>query len=208
MARGARLILSRVFDGRSYPLALGPAGQVKFAAQGAAVGTQDNARPPDHHPGFFLTVIAHLPETDAEFCAHGFFRAGEPFDKFRANGGWCLEATIVRRWNRVKRFSIADILGRWHLDLMQHYPSHQSVPSVIHERVFFVLWIAMSALAILADGIEVNDHPDRAREIFSHMGIALLWCVPFGVMGFILRWRRLKKHGKRQAFLSSVANVK
>lgn len=91
---------------------------------------------------------------------------------------------------------------------MQRYPSHQSVPSVIHERVFFMLWIAMSALAILADRIEVNEHPDRAREIVSHMGIALLWCVPFVVMGSILRWRRLKKHAKRKAFLSSVANLK
>ncbi|WP_333884412.1 hypothetical protein [Sphingobium yanoikuyae] len=91
---------------------------------------------------------------------------------------------------------------------MQRYPSHQSVPSAIHERVFFVLWGVMSALAILADAIEINDHPDRADEIFSHMGIALLWCVPFGVVGFILRWRRLKKHAERQAFLSSVANLK
>jgi hypothetical protein len=91
---------------------------------------------------------------------------------------------------------------------MQRYPSHQSVPSAIHERVFFVLWIVMSALAILADGIEVNDNPDRTHEIFAHMGIALLWCVPFGVVGFILRWRRLKKQAKRQAFLSTVANLK
>jgi len=75
--------------------------------------------------------------------------------------------------------------------------------------VFFVLWIVMSALAILADGMEVNYHSGRAHEIFSHMGIALLWCVPFGVMGFVLRWRRrLKQQAKRQAFLSSVANLR
>lgn len=91
---------------------------------------------------------------------------------------------------------------------MQRYPSHQSVPSAIHERVFFVLWMVMSALAILADGIEVNEHPDRAHEIFAHMGIALLWCVPFGAVGFILRWRRLKKQAKRQAFLPTVAKLK
>ena len=116
--------------------------------------------------------------------------------------------TIICHWNRVQPFLIADILGRWHHDLMRRYPSHQSVPSAIHERVFFLLWIAMSALAILADGIEGNDHPDQAHEIFSHMGIALLWCVPFGVLGFILRWRRLKKQAEREAFLSSVANLK
>ncbi|MGA1808674.1 hypothetical protein [Sphingobium salicis] len=71
-----------------------------------------------------------------------------------------------------------------------------------------MLWIVMSALAVLADGIDLNDHPDRAHEILAHMGIALLWCVPFGVAGFILRWRRLKKQAKRQAFLSTIANLK
>ena len=92
--------------------------------------------------------------------------------------------------------------------MVQRYPSHQSLPSAIYERVFFVLWIVMSALAILADGMEVNYHSGRAHEIFLHMGIALLWCVPFGVIGFVLRWRRLKKQAKRQAFLFSVANLK
>ncbi|WP_372530287.1 hypothetical protein [Sphingobium abikonense] len=91
---------------------------------------------------------------------------------------------------------------------MQRYPSHQSVPSAIRERVFFVLWVVMSALAILADGIEINHHPERTDEIFSHMGIALLWCVPFGGVGFFLRRRRLKKYAERQAFLFSVANLK
>jgi cytochrome bd-type quinol oxidase subunit 2 len=74
--------------------------------------------------------------------------------------------------------------------------------------VFFVLWIVMSALAILADGIEIKDHPDRADEVFSHMAVALLLCVPFGAVGFILRRRRLKKQAERQAFLCSVADSK
>lgn len=64
-----------VFNRRRYPLALGPAGQVKFAAQGAAVGAQDNIRPLDHRPSLFLAAIAHLLEANAELCAHGFFRA-------------------------------------------------------------------------------------------------------------------------------------
>ena len=91
---------------------------------------------------------------------------------------------------------------------MRRYPSYQSVPSVIHERVFFGLWIAMSVLMIVAYGIELNRHVSQAHSILASMGIGLLWCVPFGVAGLLLRRRRLKKLGERQTFLSSLAEPK
>ncbi|WP_240334222.1 hypothetical protein [Sphingobium estronivorans] len=94
------------------------------------------------------------------------------------------------------------------MPMMRRYPSHQSVPSIIHERVFFGLWIAMSALMILAYGIELERHVGQTHNILSSMGIGLLWCVPFGIVGLLLRRRRLKKLAERQAFLSSLAEQK
>nr|WP_254911521.1 hypothetical protein [Sphingomonas sp. CDS-1] len=91
---------------------------------------------------------------------------------------------------------------------MHRYPSSQSVPSNIYERVFFGLWITMSVLMILAYGIEVKRHPDQAQNIFFYMGIGLLWCVPFGATGLLLRRRRLKKLAERETFLSSFSRLK
>ena len=92
--------------------------------------------------------------------------------------------------------------------MMRRYPSDQSVPSIIHERVFFGLWIAMSALMIIAYGTELERHADQANSILFSMGIGLLWCVPFGVVGLLLRRRRLKKLAERQTLLSSLAKLK
>ena len=47
------------------------------------------------------------------------------------------------------------------------------------------LWVIMSGMAILANEIEVNNHPDQARAILSPIGTSL-WCVPFGVAGLLL----------------------
>ncbi|ALC13433.1 hypothetical protein [Sphingopyxis sp. 113P3] len=85
-------------------------------------------------------------------------------------------------------------------------PSARSVPSATAERLLFAIWGAASLGSIIIFGLMMLRHPDATRLILDFADFALIWCGLFGVAGFLLRRRRLKRVAAREKFIDSLAN--
>ncbi|WP_411338790.1 hypothetical protein V6U71_12585 [Sphingopyxis sp. J-6] len=90
---------------------------------------------------------------------------------------------------------------------MDLYPSAQSVPSPAAERFLLGIWVAASLGAVIVFGLMILRHPENALPILGSAGFALLWCASFGLAGFLLRRRRLRRIAARQKFIASLAEL-
>jgi hypothetical protein len=90
---------------------------------------------------------------------------------------------------------------------MDLYPSARSVPSTIAERLFLGIWGATSLGSIIVFGLMMLRHPEDAQLILGSAGFALIWCGSFGIAGFLLRRRRLKRLAARERFTASLAEL-
>lgn len=90
---------------------------------------------------------------------------------------------------------------------MDLYPSARSVPSPIAERILLGIWLTASLCTIIVFGLMILRHPDNAVPILGSAGFALIWCALFGLAGFLLRRKRLKRLAARQKFVASLAEL-
>ncbi|MGV1681998.1 hypothetical protein [Sphingopyxis sp. NJF-3] len=90
---------------------------------------------------------------------------------------------------------------------MDPYPSARSVPSTTAERLLLGIWGATSLGSIIVFALMMLRHPEDARLMLGSAGFALIWCGLFGVAGFLLRRRRLKRLAAREKFIASLANL-
>jgi hypothetical protein len=94
---------------------------------------------------------------------------------------------------------------------MKDYPSSQSVPSAVNERVFFTIGIVLPLLAALVYGIGLGQRDGTAGTIMITVlgaaGITLFAAAPFFIVGFLFRYKRLKRLARRQSFLASLRDL-
>ncbi len=88
---------------------------------------------------------------------------------------------------------------------MDFDPSARGVPSAAAERLLFAIWGAASLGSIIILGLMMLRRPDDTRLILGSAGFALIWCGLFGVAGFLLRRRRLKRLAAREKLIDSLA---
>lgn len=87
---------------------------------------------------------------------------------------------------------------------MSGYPTFETIPPAIYERVAFAVGMSLSLLVIGAYGWQAIVHELPTQKVLLTIVLGLLLGAPFSILGFLLRKRRLRRIAVRNTFLAGL----